>query len=216
MNKIEKGHKPTVISEGPGAKAGSPTRSLHTASPRQWTHHLSTPSSPTHWSAPTLTSFKEPARPPHRAGKGYLLLIFILYCCMSPSTALSEFLVWLLNNFYWFKSSRTLVSNNIKRKVMSICLITDNVNLGHLLKVVSAWFPHFYSFVINKYFVRDTLRLINTLFLIKLLHPSFKKIMQVQYSLHPKCILRRKQVKLVMAGTYSGILCRRGKEYKVL
>lgn len=48
---------------------------------------------------------------------------------------------------------------HINRHMMSLCLTTGNVNLDHLLRMASAWFPHFYSFVINKYFVSDTLRL---------------------------------------------------------
>lgn len=48
---------------------------------------------------------------------------------------------------------------HIKRHMISICVTTGNVNLDHLLTLVSVWFPHFCSFVINKYFVSDTLRL---------------------------------------------------------
>ena len=49
-SKIQKGHKPTAISELPGAKARYYESSLYTAPPRGWADHLSHPSSPTHQS----------------------------------------------------------------------------------------------------------------------------------------------------------------------
>ena len=69
-NKIQKGHNPTATSVVPGAKAGYYALSLHTAPPSGWADHLSHPYGLIHQSLPTLTTFKEPARPPPRMHKG--------------------------------------------------------------------------------------------------------------------------------------------------
>jgi len=39
-NNIQKGHKPTAISEVPGTKAGYCTCPLHTTPPKGWKDHL--------------------------------------------------------------------------------------------------------------------------------------------------------------------------------
>ena len=66
-----------------------------------WAEHLSRPSSPTPEYTPTLTPYKEPARPALGSEQGNLLLVFTPSCdCRGPNKALPEFLVWSLVNFY--------------------------------------------------------------------------------------------------------------------
>lgn len=61
-NKLQKGQNPEAASEMPGAGAGSRARSLHPAPARGWAGPQGPlqPNSPAH---PTLTPFREPARP---------------------------------------------------------------------------------------------------------------------------------------------------------
>ena len=72
---------------------------------------------PTPGPAPTLTAYKESARPhlhpPQGANEqGNLLFVFAPSCCSrGPRKALPEFLVWHLSNFYRLRRPRTLVGN---------------------------------------------------------------------------------------------------------
>nr|XP_030719679.1 uncharacterized protein LOC115857032 [Globicephala melas] len=83
-----------------GAKAGSCACPLHSPPPEGEADQLSHPSSVTPGHTPTLTSYKEPARPPPPplwSEKGNLLLFLTPSCCSrGPSKALPEFLVWPL------------------------------------------------------------------------------------------------------------------------
>ena len=61
--RYKKTKNPAATSEGPGAKAGYCACPLPSTPPKGWADHLSHPSSPTPGPAPTLTPYKEPARP---------------------------------------------------------------------------------------------------------------------------------------------------------
>ena len=62
-NKIQKDQNPTATSEEPGAKVGCWEQKQGTVHAPWTQHHLSHPSGPTPGPAPTLTPYKEPARP---------------------------------------------------------------------------------------------------------------------------------------------------------
>ena len=110
-------------SRGWGPRAGYCAHPLHTPPPKGWAKHLSHPSGPTPGHTPTLTPYKEQARPSQGANKqGNLLFVLTAHCCSrGPSKALPEFLVWTLINFYWLRRPRTLVGNarNIEQKIES-------------------------------------------------------------------------------------------------
>ena len=113
-NKIQKSQNPTATSQVPGAKVGYHAWSLHTASARRWADHLRQPSCRTHRSAHTLTPFKGPAHPLPGSEQGHLLLILApSRGSTRPNKALPEFLIWPLINFYWLRSPRTRVGNNV-------------------------------------------------------------------------------------------------------
>ena len=71
-----------------GARAGYCTCPLHSTLPKGWANHLSHASCPAPGHTPTLTPYKEPARPAPPC------------CSRGPSKALPEFLVWPLINSY--------------------------------------------------------------------------------------------------------------------
>ena len=110
-NKIQKGHKPTTISEVLRAKAGYRAWSLHTAQLRGWVDHLSYASCPTHQSTPTLTPFKEPARAPSGSEQVYLFVVFSPSCCSTVPIKAHLNVSSGLVNFYWLKSPRAWVHN---------------------------------------------------------------------------------------------------------
>ena len=92
---------------------------------RGWADYLSHPPAPPLDLRPTLTPFKGPApHPPTPSKKGNLLLVFSPSCCStSHNKALPEFLIWPVTNFYWLKSTGTLVCNSTmysstKKKVL--------------------------------------------------------------------------------------------------
>ena len=104
---------PSATFEGPRAKAGYFACPLHTTPPKWWANHPSHPSVPTPGHTPTLTPYKERARPRAGSKQGNLLFVLTPCCCSGvPSKALPEFLVWPLINFYWLRRPRALVGNN--------------------------------------------------------------------------------------------------------
>ena len=67
---------PTANFEEPGAKTVYFVCPLHIPPTREWAKHLSQPSGPTPRHTPTLTLYKERARPPSGSGKlGHRLLV---------------------------------------------------------------------------------------------------------------------------------------------
>ena len=156
MNKIQKGHKPTAISEVPGAKAGSPAGSLHTAPPRGWTDHLSLPSiQPTHQPPPSPHLRNQPLLLGERA-KGTCYLFSLHRAAQAPVKLCLNSLSGLLIFIDWRAQGP-----------WSVTISRGTWYLFVALQIMPAWitcwrwyllgFPTYFK--INKYFVRHTLRL---------------------------------------------------------
>ena len=114
--RYKKTKNPTATSEEPRAKAKYCAWALHTAPPRGWADHLTTPPArPLDPPLPSPHIRNQLSLPsPAESKQGKLLLVFTPLCCStSPNKDLPEFLVWLLINFCWLRRPRSLVCNRI-------------------------------------------------------------------------------------------------------
>ena len=112
--KIQKDQKPNCHfwragskNRGSEAKAGHCPCPLHTTPPKGWADHLSHTSNPTPGHTPTLTPYKEPARPASGGDQGNLLFVLAPPLLQQgPNKAWPEFLFWPLINFYWLRKPK--------------------------------------------------------------------------------------------------------------
>ena len=139
-NKIQKGQKPIVTSEVPGAKAGSCTWSLHTAPPRGWADHLSHPPA---WppDLPLPSPFWGTSSPLLRERARAPVSCFCSIVLQHEShKALPEFLIWPLVNLYWLKSPKPRVCINIIKEDFFLFFLSIKTGRFPLQCVFYVWF----------------------------------------------------------------------------